>query len=159
MNRVDILLRTPAVALTSFDHPPGTTHHDPEHEVAACDSINFVEDGAFSVRMDGERERRRWQLGPGSVFIATRGMCFTCMHDSHMPTDRCLSVAYDAQATEDLRSADVPALRPPAVRATERQRYLRHRLRSCGAGQEMRLELLAGALFEACARDDAAAHT
>jgi len=156
VNRVDVLLRTPAVALTSFDHPPGTTHQDPEHEVAACDSINFVEDGSFSVRMQGER--RRWKLDSGSVFVAAKGMGFTCTHDSHMPTDRCLSVVYDAQASEDLRRADVPVLRPPALRATERQRYLRHRLHSCGAGQEIRLELLAGALFETCARSEATTH-
>ena len=154
MNRVDLVLRTPAVSLTSFDHPPGTTHDDPEREIAECDSINFVEDGAFTVRLEGERQR--WQLGPGSVYVAARGMCFTCTHDSNTPTDRCLSVAYDAQATEDLRRADVPALRPPALPTTPRKRYLQHRLRSCGPGQEIRLELIAGALYESCARREEA---
>jgi hypothetical protein len=30
MNRVAVLLQTPAVALMEFDHPPGTEHCDPE---------------------------------------------------------------------------------------------------------------------------------
>ena len=150
MNRVDLVLQTSAVSLTSFDHPPGATHDDPPFEIASRDSINFVEDGSFSITM----ERKRWELGPGSVFVATRGMGFSCTHDSHVPSDRCLCVMYDEQTTEDLHRADVPALRPPVARSSPRQRYLRHRLRSCGPGQEIRLELLAGALFESCARDD-----
>ncbi len=54
MNRVDLLLQTPAVALTFFDHPPATTHCDPASEVAVLDSINFVEGGSFDVHIARE---------------------------------------------------------------------------------------------------------
>src|SRR4029079_3963466 len=102
MNRVDLLLRTPAVSLTSFDHPPSTAHADPEYEVAEHDSINFVEGGSFEVQFD----QGRWQIGEGTLFVASRGMSFTCTHDSETPTDRCLSVTYAEQAVEDLMHAD-----------------------------------------------------
>src|SRR5262249_44239122 len=52
------------------------------------------------------------------------------------------------RAIEDLLRADLPTLRPPMARMSARRQYLRHRLRSCGAGEEIRLELLAGALYE-----------
>ena len=42
MNRVALLLRTPAVALWDFDHPAGAAHTDPEHEVSPNDSISPV---------------------------------------------------------------------------------------------------------------------
>ena len=47
--------------------------------------------------------------------------------------------------------ADLPALRPPFARLSARRQYLRHRLRSCSAGDHIRLDLLAGALFESLA--------
>ena len=43
---------------------------------------------------------------------------------------------------------DLPALRPPVARLSARRQFLRHRLRSCVRGEEIRLELIAGALFE-----------
>lgn len=149
MNRVALVLRTPAVALLEFDHPPGTTHEDPEHEVSPSHSINFVEGGEFDVRVKG----RRWRFGPGSILVAEKGMSFSCSHDHEAPTDRCLTVSFADDTVEDLRRADVLALRPPASSVGPRQRFLRHRLRSCGAGEEMRLELLAGALYESLSDD------
>jgi AraC family transcriptional regulator len=151
MNRVALLLRTPAVALWSFDHPPTALHEDPEYEVASQESISFVEEGSFEVRVGG----KHWRLAPDTLFVATRGMRFSCKHDCDTPTDRCLSVTYDEQTVEDLRAADVPALRPPLAHSSARQRYLGRRLRSCGPGHELRLELLAGALFESLTRSGA----
>ena len=43
---------------------------------------------------------------------------------------------------------DLPALRPPLARLSARRQFLRHRLRSCVRGEEIRLELIAGALLE-----------
>ena len=150
MNRVAVLLRTPAVTLCDFDHPPGI-HHDPEHETAPEDSISFVEAGSFDVQLG----RRRWTLAPGALFVTARGMEFSCAHDCETPTDRCFTVSYDGDAVEELRRADVPGLRPPFARLSRAQHYIRHRLRSCGPGQEIRLELLAGVLFESLARGEA----
>src|SRR5687768_14311304 len=147
MNRIAVLLETPAVALMEFDHPAGTSHTDPDHEMSTQDSISFVEDGTFHAHVDHEQ----WQLGPGSLFVTRRGMTFSCRHPDEAPSDRCLTVSYTDGAVEDLMRADVPALRPPFARMSARRQYLRHRLRSCGNGEQIRLELLAGALFESLA--------
>jgi AraC-like DNA-binding protein len=139
------------VTLCAFDHPPGI-HHDPEHERAPDDAISFVEAGSFEVRVGGGLYR----LAPGDLFVTERGMEFSCTHDCEAPTDRCLTVSFDSEAVEDLRRADVPALRPPLARQSRTQHYIRHRLGTCGPGQEIRLELLAGALFESLASNGAA---
>jgi AraC-like DNA-binding protein len=147
MNRVALLLETPAVALLSHDHPDGAAHRDPDHEMATQDSISFVEVGTF----DAHVEDQRWQLTPGTLFLARRGMTYSCRHAEEVPSDRCLTVAYTDAAVEDLMRVDLPALRPPLARMSARREYLRHRLRSCVAGDAIRLELLAGALFESLA--------
>jgi len=149
MNRVALLLQTPAVALWEFDHPAATMHCDPECEVSPRDSISFVEDGSFDVHVG----RRHAELGPGHLFVTARGMEFSCRHAEELPSDRCLTVTYDERTVEALMLADVPALEPPVARVAARQRFLRHRLRSCVAGEEIRLELLAGALFESLAAE------
>lgn len=153
MNRVAVLLQTPAVALMEFDHPPGTEHCDPDQEVSSSDAISFVEDGAFDAHVDDEH----WQFAPGSLFVTRRGTTFSCCHHDDLPTDRCLTVSYSDAAVEDLMCVDLPALRPPFARMSARRQYLRHRLRSCEPGDEIRLELLAGALFESLAANRASA--
>jgi len=147
MNRVAVLLATPAVTLQEFDHPPGDEHLDPDHESSPQDSISFVEEGVFHAHVDDEH----WELAAGSIFITRRGMTFSCRHVDEVPNDRCLTVSYSDAAVEDLMRADLPALRAPFARLSARRQYLRHRLRSCGAGDHIRLDLLAGALFESLA--------
>ncbi len=147
MNRTTERIRTPAVTLRAFDHPPGVEHHDPMEEVIGADSINFVSGGGFSVRLGRVTHR----VPAGALFVAPRGMTFSCLHDSALPSDRCLSVLFSEQAADDLRSAGLPDLRPPVAGVGPRQRYLRHRLEDAGRGEELRLELLAGALFESLA--------
>ena len=147
MNHVDLLLGTADVSLLAFAHPPEDVHRDPEAEVALHDSINFVDGGTFDIRADG----RTWRFGPGAVFVTTRGMEFSCTHDDEMPTDRCLTVRFAERAVEDLLGADVPPLRPPPAAVAPRQRWLRGQLLSCVPGDEVRLELLAGALFASLA--------
>lgn len=147
MNRTTERLRTPAVTLRAFDHPPGEEHHDPAEEVVHADSISFVAGGGFGIRLGGVTHR----VPAGTLFVARRGMTFSCSHDSALPSDRCLSVIFSEQAAEDLRGAGLPGLEPPVAGVGPRQRYLRHRLESAGRGEELRLELLAGALFESLA--------
>lgn len=147
MNRVALLLETPAVRLYQFDHPPGEEHADPEQEVAPNYSISFVEDGGFHAHVDDEC----WHIEPGTLFISRPGMTFSCHHTDEMPSDRCLTVTYTDDAVEDLLRADLPALSPPFARMSARRQFLRHRLQSCGAGERIRFELLAGALFESLA--------
>ena len=147
MNRVALLLETPAVALLEHDHPAGAVHCDPDHETATKDSISFVEMGVFDAHVDDEH----WQLAAGTLFIARGGMTYSCRHADEVPNDRCLTVTYTDRAVEDLMRVDLPALSPPLARTSARREYLRHRLRSCVAGDAIRLELLAGALFESLA--------
>jgi len=147
MNRVALLLETPAVSLYHFDHPPGEEHSDPEQEIAPNYSISFVEDGGFHAHVDEEC----WHIEPGTLFISQPGMAFSCHHADEVPIDRCLTVTYTDDAVEDLLRADLPALRPPFARMSARRQFLRHRLQSCVAGEALRFELLAGALFESLA--------
>src|SRR5215831_12360420 len=127
MNRLAVLLRTPAVTLVEFDHPVGAEHCDPDHEVSAQESISFVENGTFDAHMGDER----WTLGPGTLFLTRPGMTFRCRHGDHVPTDRCLTVSYSDRTVEDLLRVDLPPLRPPLARMSGRRQFLRHRLRSC----------------------------
>ena len=147
MIRVHTILDTPSVTLAVFDHPPGAVHNDPEHEVAERHSISFVESGSFDVHVRGER----WRFSPGAIFVTERELEFSCTHDSDCPVDRCLSVSYGPQTVEDLLDAGVPGLQPRAEWSSARQRFLRHRLGSCVPGDELRLELIAGALFQSVA--------
>jgi AraC-like DNA-binding protein len=147
MNRIELLLSTPAVTLCGFDHPPDTAHRDPEREIAPGHTISFVDEGSFDVEV-GEQ---RWAFGPGSLFVTDAGMEFSCRHDCETPTDRCLSIGYAEQTVEDLLLADVIAPRPPYADLSSRGRYLRHRLSSCTPADAVRFELLAGALFESLA--------
>jgi len=144
MIRVQTILDTPSIRLAVFDHPPGAAHRDPEHELSERHSISFVESGSFDIRARGEL----WRFLPGTIFITERELEFSCTHDSERPDDRCLSVSYDERAVEDLLSADVPALRPRAEWSSPRQNFLRYSLESCAPGDELRLELIAGALFQ-----------
>lgn len=146
MNRVELLLKTSAVALAGFDHPPGP-HTDPEREVARDHTISFVDEGSFDVEIEG----RSWKLEPGTLFVTAGGLEFSCRHDCETPTDRCLSISYAARTVEDLRLADVPPLRPPHATLSPQRAWLRRRLQSCAPGDEVRFELLAGALFESIA--------
>jgi AraC-like DNA-binding protein len=150
MNQLSTLLNTPDVMLRRFVHEPGVPHVDPEHEVSRFDSVSFVEGGGFDVHTNGGQ----WQLDPGAMFVTTRGMSYRCVHHDEVPSDECLSIAVTEQATEDLRSAGMPALRPPLFRLDGRSRFLRRRLDRCGAGEEVRLDLIAAELFMAVAGGD-----
>lgn len=152
MNRIEVLLATPSVTLRRFDHPPHAEHVDPEWETARDCSISVVEAGSFDIDMEGNR----WRFGAGSIFVANPGMQYSCSHDCELPVDRCLSVSLSDHAIESLLLADVPALRPPFAVVSARQNYLRHRLASCTDGDEVRLELLAGAMYESLSAPTAA---
>lgn len=154
MNRVHVLLRLPAVRVAVFDHPPGEPHEDPRGEEAPHDAVNFVEAGTFAIRptrRHSSGDPPLWSFAPGMLFVTPRGLPFACRHDAECPADRCLSVAYTPEAVDDLRHAGLPALRAAGVDGTERHRFLRHRLRGCGAGDGLRAELLAGAIYESLA--------
>ncbi|HYD53322.1 MAG TPA: AraC family transcriptional regulator [Gemmatimonadaceae bacterium] len=142
------LLRTEAVTLARFDHPPGEAHVDPVREASTRHSINFVEGGAFTVELEGMHHR----LEPGSVFVTRRGMEFACRHDDECPSDECLAVSFTDEAVDELLTAGLAPLQPPHAHASPRTRFLRHRLATCGSGEGIRLELIAGALFESLGR-------
>lgn len=142
MNRVATLVRTSAVTLERFDHPPGHAHCDPERETAAGHAVSFVETGTFRVQTTGA-----WRpIVAGELFLTQPGLEFSCAHDDEHPTDCCLSVSYGVEAFESLRGAGLT--RPAALVAppTNRRAYLHHALTGCGVGDEARVEALAGAL-------------
>jgi AraC-like DNA-binding protein len=144
MNVVTALVRTPAISVERFEHPPGAVHRDPEREVAGGHAVNFVEAGSFWLRFDGAWRR----LTPEHVFVTQPGLEYSCRHDDDgPPRDRCLTVRYSAAAVESLRSAGaLPATRP-VLALTNRRAYLRHELEAGAANEVARTEALAGALF------------
>ena len=147
MNRVTRLLRTPGVVLNRFDHGVGIAHRDPDEEVADGYGVNFVEAGSFRLAAG----RARYTLVPESTFVTTPGLVFSCEHDEEHPEDRCLSIRYSDAAVDALRSAGATTTAPPVLPATYRRAYLRRRVQTCTAGDEARLEALAGAIFFALA--------
>ncbi len=143
MNVVHPIGRTAAVALERFEHDPAVPHRDPERERAAGHAVNFVCSGSFRVRT-----RRAWRpLTPASLFVTTPGLEFSCAHGEEFPPDRCLSVRYSESAIESLRSAGAAPASGAVLELTNRRAYLRHGLEANPAGDEARLEALAGELF------------
>lgn len=142
MNRVATLVRTSAVTLERFDHPPGHAHCDPERERATGHAVSFVETGTFRVRTTGA-----WRaLGAGELFVTHPGLEFSCRHDDEQPVDCCLSVSYGEEAIESLRGAGLTLPATLVEAPTNRRAYLHHALTRCGRGDEARVEALAGAL-------------
>lgn len=142
MNRVAPLVTTASVRLERFDHPAGHAHCDPERESAGGHAVSLVEAGTFRARTTG---RWRW-VAAGDVFVTRPGLEFSCAHDDEHPTDRCLSVACGPDAVESLRAAGFVWPTTLVAGPTNRRAYLHHRLARCGAGDEARVEALAGAL-------------
>jgi AraC-like DNA-binding protein len=149
VNRVSRLLATPGIVLDRFDHAPGVSHHDPEQETADAYGVNFVESGTFHVQADNASHR----LTPGCVFVTTPGLVFSCGHDEEHPRDECLSVSYTEAAVEQLRSAGAAPPRAPVLPETNRRAYLARQLRTCGPGDEARVEALAAAVYLALGAD------
>lgn len=142
MNRVAALVRTSAVTLERFDHPPGHAHSDPDREQAAGHAVSFVEAGSFRVRTTGA-----WRpVVTGELFVTRPGLEFSCAHDEEHPTDCCLSVSYGAEAIESLRGEGVEPAAALLQPLTNRRAFLHLALAACSAGDEARVEALAGAL-------------
>jgi len=142
MNRVVPLVRTSAVTLERFDHPPGHGHCDPERECATGHAVSFVETGTFRVRTTSA-----WRaMAAGELFITQPGLEFSCAHDDEHPADCCLSVSYGEAAIESLRGAGLTLPATLVAPPTNRRAYLHHALTRCGPGDEARVEALAGAL-------------
>lgn len=142
MNRVVTLAATPAVVLERFDHAPGVVHRDPDRERASGHAVSVVESGTFRVRA-----RRAWRtVTDGEIFVTRPGLEFSCLHDVDHPDDVCLSVSFAPQAIESLRGQGQRPSRALVHGASNRRAYLARALRECRAGDDARLEALAGAL-------------
>ncbi len=142
MIRAAQLVRTEAVALERFDHPPGVPHHDPERERALGYGVNFVEAGSFRIRTTDA-----WhEVSPRSLFMTTPGLEFSCAHDEEVPSDCCFSVSYSDEAVESARSLMTIGTSPVRT-LRNRHAYLHLTLRTCGPGDEARAEALGGAVL------------
>lgn len=150
MNRVVRPVHTGAIALERFDHTPGAAHHDPERERAAGHRVSFVEVGSFRARTIGP-----WhELTADKLFVTMPGLEFSCAHDEEHPSDACLSVWYSDEAVESARSFFTLGWSPVRL-LTNRRAYLKRALRGCAAGDEARLEALAGDVLWSLATDTA----
>ena len=144
VNRVTPLVRTEAICLERFGHDAHVAHRDPERELAATHAISFVETGSFRVKADG-----RWRdVTPQQMFVANRGLEFSCAHETEYPDDCCLSLRFSDEAIESLRGQGAPLARTPIVPLTNRRAYLKLRLGEVTArGDHARAEAMAGALY------------
>ncbi|MFQ5694376.1 MAG: AraC family transcriptional regulator [Terriglobia bacterium] len=147
MVRQTTLLRTPSVLLARYDHPANRPHRDPPEEKAPAWFVSFVESGRFEIA----EGRRRWQLGPGSVFLSPRGAPYRCRHFEATPADVCFSVGYTGSFVEDLqRTISLPSGRRIQVfPLTNRLAYIRLGLMQSGtAGSDaLAAETRAGELL------------
>ncbi|MEO7997911.1 MAG: AraC family transcriptional regulator [Gemmatimonadaceae bacterium] len=91
MNRTEVLLQTPELSVTRFDHPPQHEHCDPDCETSERWTVSFVQTGSFDVMVAGKRRT----LSKGSVFVQRPGLEFRCAHSELFPSDVCASVSFD----------------------------------------------------------------
>jgi len=147
LNGPGVLFRTTYVTLSIVDHPPS--------DYTSEDEISFVETGAFTLRPLHSELGVGWPCAPGMLVVAPRGTELA-RDGAESGENRCLSVAYSAELVDALRTAGLPLLRPLGIHASPRQRFLRRRLRAFRAASidercALRLDLIAGALFESVA--------
>jgi len=115
------LLNIPEFRIGRHDHPRDHVHTDPIEEVTSDYSINRVERGNFAVEMG----KRRWELGPGDLFLTYPGMLYRCRHRELMPADVCLTIAClpDSPSREILEFERAVRLQP-VVSQSNRLAYL-----------------------------------
>jgi AraC-like DNA-binding protein len=149
VNRVALLVGTPAVLLERFDHEPGVVHADPEWEQARSHAVSIVEGGSFRLRVAG----RPWtEVTSKHLFVATPGTEFSCRHDADHPQDRCLSVRFTEQAVESLRGQGALGIDAGVRPLGNRSAYLMARLESLAdVTDPAQVEALAGDLYLALA--------
>ena len=145
MNHVTPLVRTPAISLERFEHDAHVAHRDPETESASTHAVSFVESGSFRVRAGSA-----WRdVTPAHMFVAGKGMEFSCAHDTEYPDDCCLSLRFSDEAVESLRGEGAAIVTDPVVPLTHRRAYLKLGLAGAtnGGGEDARAEAIAGALY------------
>jgi AraC-like DNA-binding protein len=137
MNRYQLLLATPDLSVSRFDHPPHETHDDPDEEVATRWAIAFVQSGTFDVA----HGRQRVRLQRGSVFLSRPGLRFRCGHHEPFPTDVCLSIGFEPRNVVDSEHAWARAGWAVRRLPTPRLAYVDRRLREAAAsGDTFQLE-------------------
>lgn len=94
VNRTEVLLTTPELSVTRFDHPQHHEHCDPDCESAERWTVSFVQTGSFDVTVGGKRRT----LSKGSVFVQRPGLEFRCAHSELYPSDVCATVSFDDAA-------------------------------------------------------------
>ena len=149
MNRVALLLGTPAVLLERFDHAPDVVHADPEWEQARSHAVSFVEGGSFRLRVAGGP----WtEVTSKHLFVATPRIEFSCRHDADYPQDRCLSVRFTEEAVESLRGQGALGIDAGVRGLRNRYAYLMARLETLtDVTDAAQAEALAGDLYLALA--------
>jgi AraC-like DNA-binding protein len=149
VNRVALLLRTPAVLVERFDHAPGIAHTDPEREQARSHAVSFVDSGSFRLRV----AHGPWtEVTSKHLFVATPRIEFSCRHDTDQPQDRCLSVRWSDEAVESLRGQGAAGVDASVRPLDNRCAYLKARLETLtGAADATQAEALAGDLHLAVA--------
>jgi AraC-like DNA-binding protein len=156
VNRYETLFATADVSVSRFDHPPHEAHDDPDEEVATRWAIAFVQSGSFDV-IEGTRCVR---LQRGGVLLSRPGLRFSCRHHEAVPSDVCLSIAFEPGNVADAENVWMRAGRAFRRVATPRLAYVDRRLREAEAGADrFQLEQWALAALTALEADADAGRT
>ena len=99
--RFQLLRQTPSISLGRSDHPCRESLCDSEEQAAEHYQINLIERGWFQL----QHGKRKWTLGPGSVFINRPGDLYRYVHLPHLEPDVCLSVGYFANSDREFMKA------------------------------------------------------
>ncbi len=153
MAQIIPLFRTAEISVHRFNHPV-EQEDQPFEEVASRFMASFVEDGDFTLEVDG----RGWRVGTGDVMLSRPGMRFRSGFDGAGFTDTCLSLTYLAASEDKFDAAHSWARTNRSVLgATNRLRYLRWGLnRAAETGAPMFAEYCATEIFREVPDGDAA---
>ena len=121
MIRYNAWSTTAEFTIGRFDHPQDHPHRDPKEEVALDYSVNLVEDGRFTLEIEG----RQWEVGRGDLFLTYPGMTYRCRHRELVPRDTCLTVScVAADKSESTLALHRAARNLPVRRSNSRMDYL-----------------------------------
>jgi AraC family transcriptional regulator len=126
MIRPRVLHAGALVSLVRFDHPEDERHDDPPEEEASWHCASFIERGSFDLH----RGRRRWRLGPDTLFVTRPGFSYHVSHADPIPDDVSLAVEFSPLLLDDVERATGRRFTRagPVAPLTNRLAYLRHRL-------------------------------
>ncbi len=126
MNRCRVLFQSPFLGVKQYDHPPEVLHQGVDQVRSTVFSVNFIEQGSFSVSW----ERQRRTATRDTILVTTPGLAYRVRHHEEVPTDVILGLEFKDAWRDELAelALDRPVARCPVAPMNNRRAYLRWRL-------------------------------